>query len=180
MIVYEYRTESFPCLTVVAFSQSHVLGLYFRSLGIGQDRDEAMKLAKKLTDEGAATFNTANAKAMADYYTEDAKICLDSRGNDSDCSSRSTTARTEIEKGYADVFKKPETIRSKNTVEYAKLLAPDMLVIAGTFDVNTLQARLAQGALLPGARQARGQVADVQPENFFRSSQVINTSAITR
>ena len=31
--------------------------------------DEAMKLAVKLTEEGAATFDTFNAKAMADYYS---------------------------------------------------------------------------------------------------------------
>ena len=46
---------------------------------------------------------------------------------------------SEIEKAYAELFKKPETIKSKNTVEYAKLLAPDVLVIAGTFDTNTLK-----------------------------------------
>ena len=42
----------------------------------GQDQgaDEALKLAKKLTEEGAATFNKADAKAMAAYYTADAKV----------------------------------------------------------------------------------------------------------
>ena len=37
------------------------------------------------------------------------------------------------------MFKKPETTKSRNTVEYAKFLAPDILVIAGTFDLNTLK-----------------------------------------
>ena len=30
--------------------------------------------------------------------------------------------RAEIKKFYADIFKEPETIKSRNTVEYAKLL----------------------------------------------------------
>ncbi|MGZ3318236.1 MAG: hypothetical protein ACXU95_13145, partial [Isosphaeraceae bacterium] len=47
--------------------------------------------------------------------------------------------RAEIEKFYADMFKEPETTKSRNTVEYAKLIAPDVLVIAGTFDTNTLK-----------------------------------------
>jgi ketosteroid isomerase-like protein len=100
--------------------------------------DEAMKLAVKLTEEGAATFDTFNAKAMANYYVDDAVVVLvtrDGGGLKNDVHS----GRADIEKFYADIFKKPETIKSKNAVEYAKLLAPDVLVIAGTFDTNTLK-----------------------------------------
>ena len=69
--------------------------------------------------------------------------------------SRSTDGREEIEKLYADLFKNPDTIQSKNTVEYAKLLAPDILVIAGTFEPNTARRQRPQGAVLPGANQDR-------------------------
>jgi hypothetical protein len=100
--------------------------------------DEAMKLAVKITEEGAATFDTFNAKAMAAYYVEDAEIGLVSREG-TGLKTQLYKGRTEIEKFYADMFKKPETIKSRNTVEYAKLLAPDVLVIAGTFDTNTLK-----------------------------------------
>ena len=117
-----------------------LLGLFPVVSACGQDGDEAMKLAKKLTEEGATTFNTANAKAMAAYYTEDAKIFFETR-NDSGFSVKEYNGRDEIEKCYADVFKDPTTIRSKNTVEYAKLLAPDMLVIAGTFEPNLLDPK---------------------------------------
>ena len=41
--------------------------------------DEATTLAVKLTEEGAATFDTFNAKAMADYYLDDAEIALVTR-----------------------------------------------------------------------------------------------------
>jgi ketosteroid isomerase-like protein len=111
-----------------------------RAAGTANDKpaDEAMTLAVKLTEQGAATFDTFNAKAMADYYTEDAVVVLvtrDGAGFKNDLHR----GRADIEAFYADIFKKPETIKSKNTVEYAKLIAPDVLVIAGTFDPNTLK-----------------------------------------
>jgi hypothetical protein len=101
---------------------------------------KAVKLAQKLTEEGAATFNTANAKAMAAYYTEDAKVFLQTRGKDG-IAVKVYDGREEIERLYADVFKDPGTIQSKNTVEYAKLLTSDVLVIAGTFEPNQNAAR---------------------------------------
>jgi ketosteroid isomerase-like protein len=101
--------------------------------------DEAMKIAIKLTEEGATTFDTFNAKAMAAFYLDDAEVALvtkDENGLKLDVHK----GRADIEKFYADMFKKPETIKSKNDVEYAKLIAPDVLVIAGVFHVNSLKA----------------------------------------
>ncbi len=101
--------------------------------------DEATKLAVKLTEQGAAVFDTYSAKAMADFYTEDAEITLVTRG-DEGLKVQAHKGKDEIENFYGEIFKKPETIKSRNHVEYAKFLAPDILVIAGTFDPNTLQA----------------------------------------
>jgi ketosteroid isomerase-like protein len=116
------------------------LGVFVIVPAWGQNADEAVQLARKLTEEGAATFNTANAKAMAAYYTDDAKVFLESR-NDNGLSVKEYNGREDIEKLYADLFKNPGTIQSKNTVEYAKLLAPELLVIAGTFEPNTLDPK---------------------------------------
>ena len=99
-----------------------------------------MKLARKLTEEGAATFSKADAKAMAAYYTEDAIVFLQSKGDDG-YSVKEYDGRAEIERFYADFFKEPGTIQAKNTVDYARLLAPDLLVIAGTFEPNQLAAK---------------------------------------
>ncbi len=110
--------------------------------GAGPDKDkpdEATALAVKLTEQGAATFDTFNAKAMADYYLEDGEIALVSKDPEGRLGVKYYKGRAEIEKACADIFKKPETIKSRNTVEYAKLIAPDVLVIAGTFDLNTLK-----------------------------------------
>jgi uncharacterized protein (TIGR02246 family) len=118
-----------------------VLGLFLLAfsvnLSLGRDMadDEALKLATRLTQEGAATFNKADAKAMAAYYVEDAKMFLQSKEDD-EVSEKEYAGREEIEKFYAELFKNPETIQAKNTVEYARLLAPDLLVIAGTFVPN--------------------------------------------
>jgi len=110
-----------------------------RAAGPDKDKpDEATALAVKLTEQGAATFDTFNAKAMAAYYLEDGEIALVSK-EEGGLKAKYYKGRAEIEQGYADMFKKPETIKSKNTVEYAKLIAPDVLVIAGTFDTNTLK-----------------------------------------
>jgi hypothetical protein len=100
-----------------------------------QPADEAMKLAKKLTDEGAETFSKADAKAMAAYYTDTAKVFFDTR-EESGISVKVYDGRDEIEKFYADLFKDPSKVHGKNTVEYARLLASDVLVIAGTFVPN--------------------------------------------
>ncbi len=110
-----------------------------RAAGPEKDKpDEATALAIKLTEQGAATFDTFNSKAMADYYLEDGEIALVNK-EEGGLKVKYYKGRAEIEQGYAEVFKKPETIKSKNTVEYAKLIAPEVLVIAGTFDLNTLK-----------------------------------------
>lgn len=99
--------------------------------------DEAMKLATKITEEGAATFSKQDAKAMAAYYTEDAIVFLQGK-SDEGHSVKQYDGKAEIERLYADLFKEPKTIRARNTVEYARLLAPDLLVIAGTFEPDQL------------------------------------------
>ena len=122
-------------------SMTIVLGLLLGAclvnpaLGQDQGNDEALKLARKLTEEGAKTFNSADAKAMAAYYVVDARMILQSK-DENDITEKEYEGREEIEKFYADLFKDNGTIQAKNTVEYAKLLAPDTLVIAGTFVPN--------------------------------------------
>ena len=115
-----------------------LLGLNAIHAASAQDQkpaDEAMKLAKKITDEGAATFNTADAKAMAAYYTDEAKVFFETR-EESGFTIKVYDGRTEIENFYADLFKDPSQVHGRNTVEYARLLASDVLVIAGTFVPN--------------------------------------------
>ena len=62
----------------VALAIAVVTAGSIRAAGPEQDKpaDEATALAVKLTEQGAATFDTFNAKAMADYYLEDAEIAM--------------------------------------------------------------------------------------------------------
>lgn len=106
----------------------------------GAKSDEATALAVKLTTAGAELFDTFKAKAMADTYTEEAELVLTIRGGDGNTKVERNVGRGDIEKQYEKLFEKPQTIKSRNHVEYARLIAPDILVIAGTFDVNTLQS----------------------------------------
>jgi hypothetical protein len=98
---------------------------------------EAMKIAQKVTEQGAATFDTFDAKAMAATYLTDAELVVVTK-EDGSLKYQRHAGRTAIEEQYAGVFKNPQTIKSKNLVEYARLIAPDVLVIAGIFDMNTL------------------------------------------
>ena len=127
--------------SATAFVAIALLAVFVHAAGSQTPKpdDEAMALATKLTTEGAATFDKFDAKAMAAYYTEDAEIALVTRDGNT-FKVQNYIGRERIEEAYADVFKKPETIKSKNTVEYAKLLAPDVLVIAGTFDTQHPEA----------------------------------------
>jgi hypothetical protein len=109
------------------------------SLVRGDDRaEEAKKIAVKVTTEGAATFDTLNASAMAAFYVEDARLSFVMRDGET-LKTEFHNGRAEIEKGYAKLFENRETIKSYNDVQAARLLADDVLTIDGTFDTNTLK-----------------------------------------
>ena len=124
--------------------------------------DEAMKLARKLTEEGAATFSKADAKAMAAYYTEDAIVFLQSKGDDGH-SVKEYDGRAEIERLYADLFKEPRDDPGEEHRRLRQAAGP-----RPPGDRRHLRAQPARGqadevAVLPGPRQAGREVADPQP-----------------
>jgi len=99
--------------------------------------DDAKTIAEKVTTEGAKTFDACDAKAMAAQYLDDAQLTIITSEN-GEAKVEKHNGRSEVEAFYAKLFEKPETIKSRNTVDRAKLLAADILSIDGTFDVNTL------------------------------------------
>ena len=132
------------------------------SFGQGPAADEAMKLATKLTEEGAATFSKSDARAMAAYYTEDAIVFLESK-NDDGHSVKEYDGRAEIERLYADLFKEPGTIQAKNTVEYCPAAGPRPPGHRGHLRAQPARGQADEIAVLPGPRQAGREVADPQP-----------------
>src|SRR5262249_60394462 len=101
---------------------------------------DAKALAQEILKKGAALFDTRDAAAMADTYTTDARVTVVSKGEDNGRTKvESKEGRAEIEGLYRDLFKDAsEKTTSRNTVEYARLVTPDLLVIHGDFapDVN--------------------------------------------
>jgi len=99
---------------------------------------DARKIAEKVTTEGAALFDTFDARAMAATYAEDAVLILFEK-KDGKVVRDVREGRAAIEAAYAEVFKNPETVKSRNMVDRARLVSHDVLTIDGTFDINTLK-----------------------------------------
>jgi hypothetical protein len=112
-----------------------VLGL--PSLSKAQETN-AKTLAQEILDKGSALFDTRDATAMAATYTEDAQIEWIAKDDTTgEIKVDLKKGRAEIESLYHDVFKDAkERTTSKNTVEFAKLIAPDLMVIHGVFQPN--------------------------------------------
>ena len=144
--------------------------------GCGTDKDkpadEAMTLAVKLTEEGAATFDTFNAKAMADYYLDDAEIALIDQGRGG-LKVQTLQGQGRDREG---VCRSVQETRDHQVQEHGRVRqVPRPRHPGDRRDLRHQhpQARLAQDPLLPGAHEARGQVADVEPADLLRAAEVI-------
>jgi ketosteroid isomerase-like protein len=104
---------------------------------IAQEKD-AKTIAQDILDKGSALFDTRDAVAMAATYTEDAQLLwIDKDSSTGETKVSIKKVRAEIESLYRDLFKDAaEKTTSKNTVEFARLIAPDLLVIHGVFEPN--------------------------------------------
>ncbi len=128
--------------------------LLWPAFALADDRD-AKTVAQEILNKGSALFDSRSAANMAATYAEDATLSWVDKDKDTDkYRSQSKQGRSEIETMYADLFRDmKEATTSRNTVEFAKFLAPDLLVIHGTFkpdaskdlEVGFLQERVKQG-----------------------------------
>ena len=96
---------------------------------------EAMKLAKKLTEEGANLVNTRDFKAAADLYAEDGELVMaqDPRGIEDVQVVRGRKAIFDAindEGGFA------KGARLTPTVAYARMVTPDILFLSGIFTLG--------------------------------------------
>jgi hypothetical protein len=113
------------------------------AVGIGltgkADEKDAKALAQQILDKGAALFDTRDATAMAATYTEDAQIdWIEKDQSTGEIQFKVKKGRSEIESLYRDLFKDAkEQTTSKNTVEFARLVSPEILMIEGTFQPDT-------------------------------------------
>jgi hypothetical protein len=99
------------------------------------EEKDAKKLAQEILDKGAALFDTRDAMAMAATYTDDAQLeWIDKDNSTGQVKIDVKKDRPEIETFYRDIFKNAkEKTTSRNTVEFARFVAPDIMVIQGIF-----------------------------------------------
>ncbi len=122
--------------TILAFAIS--LGLFSTARA---DEKDAKTLAQEILDKGAALFDKRDATSMAATYHEEAQIDLIMKDESTgELKIDVKKGRAEIESFYRDLFKdSKEASTSKNTVEYARLVSPDVMVIHGTFQPDTVK-----------------------------------------
>ena len=125
-------------------------------------------LAQEVLDKGAALFDARDAKAMAATYTEDAEIRVISKDQGSGTyKTQAVRGRQAIEKGYQDLFKKGQTeTKSKNRVEFAHFVRPDLLAIHGQFQPDT--SKEGDDPVHPGAGEGGGPLAPDEPATVPR------------
>ena len=120
------------------------LGLVLSSTLSARALDEGVKgQAQAILDKGSALFDKKDAAVMAATYTEDGQILwVAKEENSSEIGSSVKKGRAEVEAFYrGDVFKdSQEKTTSKNVVEFARLVAPDLMVIHGTFQPDVAKA----------------------------------------
>jgi hypothetical protein len=100
--------------------------------------NDAKDIAIKITSAGAALFDARDAKGLAATYAEESRIDIISKDNDTgSLKIESSQGRTEIEAYYKKLFEGSQRIHARNTVEYARLAGPSLLVISGVFVPDT-------------------------------------------
>jgi hypothetical protein len=134
-----------------------ILGLIMvLPVSAGSQEKDAKKLAQEILDQGALMFDNRDATAMAATYTEDARIELITKDDSSgEYKIDVKQGRAEIEALYRDAFKDTEVkTTSRNSVEFARFVAPDMMIVDGEFQPNVakpgkfpfVQLRVKKGA----------------------------------
>jgi hypothetical protein len=106
-----------------------------------EDDARAMAVAKETLDRGAALFDERNAAKMAATYLEAGQLVIIRREPDGGrLVIENRSGRTAIEESYRDLFKdRSAEHKSRNTVESARFLGNDMLLVRGRFALDRNQ-----------------------------------------
>lgn len=127
-----------PHIFLLSLTIAVTLGL---SRSASADDAEAKAIAVKVTTAGAALFDAKDAAALAATYVEDAKIELITKDESTkEYKGEIKSGRGEVEAYYKELFKGDSTFHSKNTVEFAQELRPDLILFTGYFIPDTQSA----------------------------------------
>jgi hypothetical protein len=107
-------------------------------ISLRADEKDAKLVAQGVLDQGSALFDSRDAAAMAATYTDDAQqLWIGKDRSTGEITLTIKKNRSEIESLYRDLFKDAkEKTTSKNTVEFARFLSPEVMVIYGVFQLN--------------------------------------------
>jgi hypothetical protein len=129
--------------------------IFVSPIVVSAQEKDAKTVAQDVLNKGAALFDTRDAAAMAATYTEDAQLLwIDKDSTTGEIKVTVKKDRTEIEALYHDLFKDAkEKTTSKNTVEFARFVSTELMVIHGVFQPNVdkegtfpfVQMRIKQG-----------------------------------
>jgi hypothetical protein len=109
-----------------------------------QEKD-AKGVAQELLNKGALLFDKHDAAAMAETYADNARVTWVEKDKDTGKYKFETKdGRAEIEKLYRGLFENStEKTTSRNTVEFAKFISSNLMVIEGTFEPKIDQGKYA-------------------------------------
>ncbi len=95
-------------------------------------QEQAQAIAEQALKAGSELFRSRNAEALANTYTENGEIHLISRRN-GELNVEVRKGRNAVLDFYEEIFEHEGTIDATNTVESARLIGSDLLVINGRF-----------------------------------------------
>ncbi len=104
-------------------------------------KSEAQAIAEKFLKAGSDLFDAKDAAGLAATYAENCEILLVGK-KDGAVTEDVKDGRAEVQKFYADYFHEKGAIDSENTVDFARLIAPDILIVHGRFRPNVGEAEL--------------------------------------
>ena len=125
-----------PSLVALAVAATIVL-----APAAARAEDDAKAVAVKTTAAGAALFDARDAKGLAATYTDDARIDIYSKEQNSAALKIETkVGRAEIQAYYEELFKNSAAIHAKSTIESARRIDDDLMIFTGVFEPNNESA----------------------------------------
>ena len=97
--------------------------------------EDARAIAQDVLNKGSALFDAKDVAGLLATYDDDpAVVWVEKDGTTGEVKESVKRGKAEVESLYADHFKNvSEKTTSKNVVEHARSIGPDMLLITGTF-----------------------------------------------
>ena len=105
-------------------------------------KSEAEEIAEGFLKAGSDLFDAKDAAGLAATYSVDGEIHLINQDQAGGYADEVKYGRGEVESFYAQMFRDAGGIDSANTVEFARLIAPDLLVVHGRFRVHPAKKEL--------------------------------------